>query len=57
MYEIPVVSITSDGAKANRCFFSMCQQLKAKKTKDPPYKTSNPFREEKDLFFCDAPMF
>ena len=58
MYEIPVVSITSDGAKANRRFYSMCQQLHQKdgQPKGVPYKTSNPLREEKDLFFfCDGP--
>ena len=57
MYNIPVVSLTSDGAKPNRRFYSMCQQQQQKgKSKDVPYKTFNPFREGKDLFFfCDAP--
>ena len=57
MYDIPVVSLTSDGAKPNRRFYSMCQQQQQKgKSKDVPYKTFNPFREGKDLFFfCDAP--
>ena len=26
MYDIPVVSLTSDGAKPSRCFYSVCQQ-------------------------------
>ena len=52
MYDIPVVSLTSDGAKPNRRFYKMCQQHH----KDVPFKTFNPFREGKDLFFfCDAP--
>ena len=56
MYDIPVVSLTSDGAKPNRRFYSMCQQQGKGECKDVPYKTFNPFREGKDLFFfCDAP--
>ena len=57
MYDIPVVSLTSDGAKPNRRFYSMCQQQQQKgQPKDVPYKTFNPFREGEDLFFfCDAP--
>ena len=57
MYDIPVVSLTSDEAKPNRRFYSMCQQQQQKgQPKDVPYKTFNPFREGQDLFFfCDAP--
>ena len=41
---IPVVSLTSDGAKPNRCFYSICQEQQ-RESKDVPYKTHNPFRE------------
>ena len=52
LYDIPVVSLTSDGAKPNRRFYSLCQG----KSKDLPYKTFNPYREGEDVyFFCDAP--
>ena len=51
-YYIPVVSLTSDGAKPNRKFYSLCQ----KKSKEVPYKTFSPFREGEDVFFfCDVP--
>lgn len=54
MYDIPVVSLTSDGAKPNRRFYRMCQQQQQQEA--VPFKTFNPFREGKDLFFfCDAP--
>lgn len=54
LYDIPVVSITSDGAKPNRRFYKLCQQVQ--KTSAVPYKTCNPFQDDKDLFFiCDPP--
>ena len=53
LYDIPVVSITSDGAKPNRRFYSMCTR---NNRLEVPYKTYNPFREEEDIFFfCDPP--
>ena len=56
MYDIPVVSLTSDGAKPNRRFYQMCQKPQKGEPKSVPYKTSNPFREEGELFFfCDPP--
>lgn len=52
MYDIPVVSLTSDGAKANRRFYRMCQSQRRKL----PFKTANHFRENVDLFFfSDVP--
>ena len=52
LYNIPVVSLTSDGAKSNRCFYRLCNG----KLKEVPYKTFNPFRDGEDIFFfCDAP--
>lgn len=55
LYEIPVVSLTSDGAKPNRWFYSLCQKQQSGHV-DVPYKTSNPYRENEDIyFFCDAP--
>ena len=55
MYDIPVVSLTSDGAKPNRRFYKMCQQQK-EKTESVHYKTFNPFQEDKEVFFfCDVP--
>ena len=56
MYDIPVVSLTSDGAKPNRRFYRLCQQQEKEKPKAIPYKSTNPFREGEELFFfCDAP--
>ena len=54
LFDIAVVSLTSDGAKPNRRFYSLCQlddhNLKV------PYKTNNPYRAGSELyFFCDAP--
>lgn len=55
LYQIPVVSLTSDGAKANRKFYSLCQK-KRKDLKELPYKTFNPHRQGENIFFfCDAP--
>ena len=52
MYGIPVVSLTSDGAKPNRRFYKMCQLGPTVE-----YKTSNPFRADQAelFFFCDVP--
>lgn len=52
MFDIPVVSITSDGAKTNRRFYRLCQQDR----RGLPYKTSNPYNSSRELFFfCDVP--
>ena len=54
MYNIPVVSLTSDGAKPNRRFYRMCQT--EKHGKKLPYKTFNRFCQGRELFFiCDPP--
>ena len=51
LYDIPVVSHTSDGAKPNHRFYRICQYKK-----QTQYKTPNPFRIEQELFFfCDVP--
>lgn len=53
MYNIPVVSLTSDGAKPNRRFYQMCQQKRYQKL---PHKSTNPYGSGLDLFFfCDVP--
>ena len=53
-YDIPVVSLTSDGAKANRRLYRMCQDKCGRKLL--PYKTTNPYNSSNNLFFfCDAP--
>ena len=53
LFEVQVVSLTSDGAKPNRKFFRLCQ---VKEKTSVSYKTSNPFREGAEVyFFCDAP--
>ena len=50
IYEIPVVSLTSDGVKPNRCLYQMCQQQQEKgEPKCVPYKTINTFKEEEEL--------
>ena len=55
MFNIPGVSLTSDGAKANRRFYQLCQEQQDGQPTTVPYKTSNPFCEEEQLFFfCDA---
>ena len=55
MYNISVVSLTSDGAKPNRRFYNMCQTQEL--GKKLPYKTVNPFSScSRELFFfCDVP--
>ena len=56
MYDCPVVSLTSDGAKPNRRFYQLCQEQSQSRSTSVPYKTNNPFREEGEVFFfCDAP--
>lgn len=66
MYNIPVVSLSSDGAKPNRRFYNMCQMkaLKGKKQhkstkgkKQLPYKSANPYsNSDMELYFiCDVP--
>ena len=53
MYDIPVVSLTSDGAKSNRNFYSL--HCRGKKSSNIPHKTFNPFRKGFNLyFFCDT---
>ena len=54
LYDIPEVSLTSDGAKLNHRFYPLCwENLKA-----VAYKTINPFREKKDVFsFVILPIF
>lgn len=55
LYEVPVVSLTSDGAKPNRRFYKLCQKPQSGCV-DVPYKTPDPYRENEDIyFFCDAP--
>ena len=54
MFDIPVVSITGDGAKSNRRFYKMCQ--KSNKRSSVPYKSINPFQKDRDIFFfSDVP--
>ncbi len=54
LYDIPVVSLTSDGAKPNRRFYRMCQD--SEKRVGVPRRTTNPYRVDSELFFfCDAP--
>ena len=50
MYDIPVVSLISDGAKPNRRFYRLCQHKS--KTKAIPYKAVNPYREEEELYYA-----
>ena len=55
LYDIPVVSVTSDGAKPNRKFYKMCHSTQ-EESNVVSYKTMNPFREGEELFFfCDPP--
>ena len=54
LYEIPVVSLTSDGAKPNHRFYSLCQKQQSGHV-DVPYKTSNPYRENEDIYFSAMP--
>lgn len=53
MYDIPVISLTSDGAKPNRRFYRMCRG----KDRKLPYKCSNPYSSSNTelYFFCDTP--
>jgi len=52
MYEIPVTSLTSDGARQNR-FYRLCQDHGKGKL---PYKCTNSYHKDKELFFfCDVP--
>ena len=57
LYGIQVVSLSSDGAKPNRRFYSLCLE----ETLTIPYKTTNPYSANplhacSDLFlFCDPP--
>ena len=54
LFDIQVVSLTSDGAKPNRWFYRLCQTEVKKDL--VPYKTTNPFRANAQIyFFCDAP--
>ncbi len=51
LYDIPIVSLTCDGAKPNRRLFRMLQHQKT-----TVYKTFNPFRVQEELYFiCDVP--
>ena len=58
LYGIEVISLTSDGAKTNRRFYSLCQQ----ESTDTPFKTTNPYSSANPLhgssnlfLFCDPP--
>ena len=58
LYGIEVISLTSDGAKPNRRFYSLCQQ----ESTDTPFKTTNPYSSANPLhgssnlfLFCDPP--
>ena len=52
LFDIPVVSVTSDGAKPNRKFYKLCHSAGL------PYKTTTPFRQKSDIyFFCDPLTF
>ena len=57
LYDIPVVSLVSDGAKPNRRFYDLCQlPYQQAAATGIPYKTANPFRKDSNLYFlCDAP--
>jgi len=50
LYNIPIVSLTSDGAKQNRRFYRMCQR------KGVQYKCTNPYTTSNIelYFFCDV---
>jgi len=43
LFEIPVVSLVSDGAKPNRRFYRLCQRQGQQVAAQVPYKTANPF--------------
>lgn len=46
-----VVSVTSDGASANRKFYSICAE-----SDEVPYRVRNPYRSSQFIYlFCDAP--
>ena len=54
LYDVEVVSLTSDGGKPNRRFYRLCQEKMKKGSL--PYKTTNPYRAETQMyFFCDVP--
>ena len=54
LFDIAVVSLTSDGAKPNRRFYSLCRMKED--NSQVPYKTSNPYHKDTQFyFFCDAP--
>ena len=48
MYEVPIVSLTSDGAKANRRFYQICAKDYVKKFQGQKamYHTKLPIRME-----------
>ena len=53
LYDIPVTSLTSYGAKHNWPFYGLCQAQGSGKLL---YKCANTYREDVELyFFCDAP--
>jgi len=48
-----VLSITSDGASANRKFYRLCAEKEACSV---PYKVQNPYRSSESIYlFCDVP--
>ncbi len=54
LFDVKVVSFTSDGGKPNRRFYRLYQEKPKKGVL--PYKTTNPYRADTQLyFFCDAP--
>ena len=57
LFEIPVVSLVSDGAKPNRRLYNLCQ-VDQQAADGVSYKTTNPLRQDSELyFFCDAPHY
>ena len=56
LYNIPVVSFTSDGAKPNRRFYRICQIKQKGSRRKLPYQATNPYNRDRNLyFFCDVP--
>ena len=54
LFDVEVVSLTSDGGKPNRRFYRLCQEKQ--KRGSLPYKTTNPYRADMQMyFFCDVP--
>ena len=55
LFNIYVATLTSDGARQNRRFYTLCQSS-SKKGIHVSYKTSNCYRKDEELYFmCDVP--